>query len=154
MQRQLFFFLCFAMLVLSAIHTSSGRTTWPGKGVVARCLTDDQPGKAVRSLSRAYNEAQAAQRLLRQSSKRSSTCRKQIIAAVMNAMDRPDLDISSDQASADLWREGAILLGDLKATQSLDLLLSHITMTDGTWNNDDSPTGAGRHHSNGTGRDS
>jgi len=133
MRRQLGFFLCFAVLVLPAIDTSSGRAHQPGKGVGVRCLTEDQLAKAVQSLSQAYNEAQMAQRLLRQSSRRSSTCRKQIIAAVMKAMDKPDLDISRDQASADLWREGAVLLGDLKATQSLDLLLSHITMTDGEW---------------------
>ena len=59
----------------------------------------------------------------------SSECRQQIIAAVMTAMDKSNLDISRNQASADLWREGAILLGDLKAVQSLDLLLSHIKMT-------------------------
>jgi HEAT repeat protein len=49
----------------------------------------------------------------------------------MEAMDKPNLDLSRDQASANLWREGALLLGDLKATQSLDFLLSHIRMTDG-----------------------
>lgn len=133
MRRQLIFFLCFAVLLFSAIDTSSGQAHRPGKGLVARCLTDDQLAKAVHSLSRDYNQAQEAQTLLRQSSRRSSTCRKRIIAAVMKAMDKPGLDISRDQASADLWREGAVLLGDLKATQSLDLLLSHITMTDGEW---------------------
>jgi hypothetical protein len=51
----------------------------------------------------------------------------------MEAMDRPNLDISRDQASANLWQEGSKLLGDLKATQSLDLLLSRIKMTDGEW---------------------
>lgn len=132
MRRQLVFF-CFAVLVLSASETSSGRTPQPAKGGGARCLTADQLAKAVYSLSRDYNQAREGQRLLRQSARRSSTCRQQIIAAVMKAMDKPGLDISRDQASADLWREGAVLLGDLKATQSLDLLLSHITMTDGEW---------------------
>jgi hypothetical protein len=48
-------------------------------------------------------------------------------------MDKPHVDISRNQVEANLWREGARLLGDLKATESLDLLLSHITMTDGGW---------------------
>jgi hypothetical protein len=133
MRRRLVFFLCFAVLVVSAIETSSGRINPQAKQGVARCLTADQLAEAVHLLSRDYNQAQVGQRLLRQSSRRSSTCRQQIIAAVMKAMDKPDLDISRDQASNYLWREGAILLGDLKATQSLDLLLSHISMTDGEW---------------------
>lgn len=133
MRRQLVFFLCFAVLVVSAIETSAGRAHQPGKGAGVRCLTDDQLAKAVHSLSQAYNEAQEAQSLLRQSSRRSSTCRQQIIAAVMKAMDKSGVDISRYQADYYLWREGAVLLGDLKATQSLDLLLSHISMTDGEW---------------------
>lgn len=133
MRRQLVFVLCFAVLVLSAIDISSGRVTEPGKAIAAHCLTADQLAKAVHSLSQSYNDAREGQRLLRQSSRRSSTCRQQIIAAVMKAMDKPGLDISRDQASNRLWREGAVLLGDLKATQSLDLLLSHIRMSDGSW---------------------
>ena len=106
---------------------------WSASGVnqegLRSCLTDDQLSKAVISLSSNYNEAQVAQKLLREKARESSACRQQIIAAVMTAMDQPNLDISRNQASADLWREGAILLGDLKAVQSLDLLLSHIKMT-------------------------
>jgi hypothetical protein len=131
MRSQLVFFLCLLTLMLFAVDGSSHDATRPPQA--ARCLSADQLAEAVNSLSREYGKAQAAQRLLRQSSKRSSACRQQIVAAVMNAMDKPDLDIQRKQADADLWREGAILLGDLKATQSLDLLLSHIKMMDGSW---------------------
>lgn len=127
------FFICLAMLLMSVINTASSRATVRGNQVIARCITDDELTKAVISLSHEYNEAQAAQRLLQQSSKRSLACRRRIVAAVMHAMDKPALDISRDQASANLWREGALLLGELKATESLDLLLSHIKMTDGEW---------------------
>jgi hypothetical protein len=133
MRTQSIFFLCLAMLFFSGIDSSSRRTSRQSKWDNARCLTEDQLRKAVFSLSGDYNQAVAAQRLLRQASKRSVTCRRRIIAAVMNAMNKPNLDIRRDQASAYLWQEGAILLGDLRATQSLDLLLSHITMTDGEW---------------------
>ena len=68
MRRQLVFFLCFAVLVFSAIETSAGRAHQPGKGVGVRCLTDDQLAKAVHSLSQAYDEAQEAQTILRRSS--------------------------------------------------------------------------------------
>jgi hypothetical protein len=130
MLRQSFLFLCFVMLVLLGSSSVISRSA---TGVAAQCLTDDQLAKAVISLSREYGTAQAAQRLLFETSKRSSACRQQVIVAVMNAMDRPELDISRDQAHANLWREGAVLLGDLKAAQSLDLLLSHIKMMDGEW---------------------
>ena len=133
MLKQSVFFICLAMLMMSVIDTSPGRATLGGNRVIARCFTDDELTKAVISLSREYDEAQAAQRLLQQSSKRSLACRRRIVAAVMDAMDKANLDISRDQASANLWREGAVLLGELKATESLDLLLSHIKMTDGEW---------------------
>jgi hypothetical protein len=133
MQKRLILLLCLAMLMLAYSTRSLEGAVRPTKEVVARCLTDDQLAKAVVSLSQQYPEAQAAQRLLRQASRRSSLCRRQIVAAVMRAMDRPDLDISRKQADANLWREGATLLGDLRATESLDLLLAHIKMTDGEW---------------------
>jgi len=105
----------------------------PDAGSITPCLTNGELAKAVVSLSRDYNEAQVAQDILRRSSKQSQACRRRIIAAVMEAMDKPDLDISRIQSDATLWREGAILLGDLKAEQSLDLLFAHITMTTGDW---------------------
>lgn len=130
MLRQPVLCFCFAILMLSG---SGGVVNGTPKGVAEQCLPDDQLANAIISLSGQYDTAQTAQRLLRQTSSRSSLCRRQVIAAVMNAMDRPELDISRDQAYANLWREGAVLLGDLKAAQSLDLLLSHIKMMDGEW---------------------
>jgi hypothetical protein len=133
MQKRSILVLCLAMLMPAYGNTSSDGATRPAKGVVGRCLNDDQLARAVVSLSQQYPEAQAAQRVLRKSAKRSSACRHEIIAAVMKTMDKADLDISREQTDANLWREGATLLGDLRATESLDLLLSHITMTDGEW---------------------
>ncbi|HEX7771256.1 MAG TPA: hypothetical protein VF435_02475, partial [Pyrinomonadaceae bacterium] len=131
MPRQLLFFLFVAMLTLYNVDSSAGRSAGPNKPLARQCISDAELANAVVSLSGQYDEAQVAQRLLRQSAKRSSACRRQVVAAVMGAMNKPNLDISRDQAFANLWREGAVLLGDLKATQSLDLLLSHIKMTDG-----------------------
>ena len=131
MQRQLLFFLLFAVLTLFNVDSSAARSGGPNKRFIGQCVTEDELANAVVSLSRQYDEAQVAQRFLRQSAKRSSTCRLRVVGAVMGAMNKPNLDIRRDQAAANLWREGAVLLGDLKATQSLDLLLSHIKMTDG-----------------------
>jgi len=96
------------------------------------CIAQVDLDKAVVAWSQQYNEAQLAQKVLRESAGVSSQCRQRVIRAVMGAMDK-QVDISRNQVAANLWREGARLLGDLKATESLDLLLSHITMTDGGW---------------------
>jgi HEAT repeat protein len=135
MRNRVKLLVCFGfILVLCNLGSSVGVGT-PKKPIRSRgtCLSEDKLAHAVLSLSADYSKAQEASHLLRESSRRSSTCREKIIAAVMRAMDKPNLDISRDQASADLWREGAILLGDLKAVQALDLLLSHINMNDGEW---------------------
>ena len=125
--RTLFvFLLCLTALMLFGFDKSASGANQKGW---QPCLTEDQLAQAVISLSSNYNEAQIAQQLLRKKAKESSTCRQRIIVAVMKAMDKPNLDISRDQASFYLWSEGAVLLGDLKAIESLDLLLSHIKMT-------------------------
>ena len=102
-------------------------------GRSANCVADADLTKDTLSLSAGYNEAQAAGERLRKSSKLSLTCRERVINTVMWAMNVPNLDIARSQSNNNLWREGAVLLGDLKASQALDLLLSHITMTDGEW---------------------
>jgi len=126
--RLFVFLLCSIVLMLFGRDGSTSGTTQKG---FQACLSDDQLARRIISLSSNYNEAQDTQQLLREKARESSACRHRIIAAVMAAMDKPNLDISRDQASYYLWSEGAVLLGDLKAVESLDFLLSHITMSDG-----------------------
>ena len=133
MLRTVVSFLSLTLLILPSQTSSPSRNSAANFIIVRQCVADEDLTKAITSLSGQYPEAQAAQRSLRRLANHSSECRKRIIAAVMKAMDKPNLDLRQDQASANLWREGARLLGDLKATQSLDLLLSHIKITDGEW---------------------
>ncbi len=128
MLRLVSLFLCSIALMLFGFDRSARAAN---QGGWQPCLTEYQLTQTVISLSADYNEGQTAQQLLREKAKQSSACRHRIIVAVMKAMDKPNLDISRDQGSNNLWREGAILLGDLKAVESLDLLLSHINMTNG-----------------------
>jgi len=128
MLRLFVFLLCLTAPMLFGFDKSA---SGPNGKWLRPCFADDQLAKAVIALSSNYNEAQDAQLLLRKKARESSECRQQIITAVIKAMDKPNLDISRNQAEADLWREGAILLGDLKAVQSVDLLLSHMKMTTG-----------------------
>jgi hypothetical protein len=120
-------------LALISPNVSRDRGGQRGFPRPAECITQADIDKAVVSLSQQYDEAQLGQNTLRKSAGLSLECRQRVVLAVTKAMDKPNLDISRHQAEANLWREGARLLGDLKATESLDLLLSHITMTDGGW---------------------
>jgi HEAT repeat protein len=59
--------------------------------------------------------------------------RKQIIEDLLANMNRPNLDLVSNQSDYYLWLEGAQLLGDLKATESLDLLIAHLDLNNGSF---------------------
>jgi hypothetical protein len=95
------------------------------------CLSEHDLAIAVREFSsrRSYEELERAQELLKRNAGRSAKCRKQVIDALMFAMDRPQIDLFQD---FDLWRYGSVLLGDLKATEALDLLIDHLDLNDGT----------------------
>ncbi len=61
------------------------------------------------------------------SAKVSAKCRTEVIGTIIKAMDKPQLDVYRD---FNLWRYGANLLGDLKASESLDLLIRNLSFTD------------------------
>ncbi len=58
----------------------------------------------------------------------SQRCRAEVIAALMKALDRPNIDFTADNDSYHLWRYGAELLGELKATEALDLLIPRLVL--------------------------
>jgi len=96
------------------------------------CMTPLEISGTVRRLSAEYSEAQEARKLFLNAAETSSGCKEEIIASIITAMTN-HLDITHDQSSNYLWREGSELLGDLKATQALDLLISHLAMNDGNY---------------------
>jgi hypothetical protein len=97
------------------------------------CLPEVDVLSALQKLSsaRSQEEADRARGTLLAEASRSSRCRKELIAATMRAMDKPNLDLSRDPAMYYVWRDGAELLGDLKAVEALDLLISHLDLSDG-----------------------
>lgn len=137
------FLMAFALL---AISLSFGSINWPSAKVTVsqhampkvpnasgkRCLTEDQVSDAINKLSGQVQVAQA-RNIFMTAARRSSDCRRHVIAALMNAMDKPNLDIKFNQTDGDLWHEGSILLGDMKAVEALDLLVKHLYMDDGSW---------------------
>ena len=94
------------------------------------CLPEVNVLSALRQVSSAtlQSEADQARETLVNESRRSPKCRKQMIAVIMGAMDRPNLTFTGDPTMYQLWRDGAELLGDLKATEALDLLISHLDL--------------------------
>lgn len=96
------------------------------------CLAEDEVSDAIRKLSGQIEVDQARKKFLR-AARRSPGCRQQVIAAITSAMDKPNLNITYNQTERDLWHEGSILLGNLKAVEALDLLIKHLDMDDGEW---------------------
>lgn len=73
---------------------------------------------------------QAVERLLALG-KGSPDCRNEAINQLLRAMNKQDLNFVADRSSYFLWRNGAAILGDLKAVESLDLLIEHLDLSDG-----------------------
>jgi hypothetical protein len=99
----------------------------------SKCFSGSDIADSIRKLGGSYFEANDAKRVLLNTSKESPECRSQIITAVVAAMHKSNLDIAKDQASADLWRYGSQLLGEMKAAEALDFLISHLDLNDGEW---------------------
>ena len=92
------------------------------------CPSDREIAHAIRKLASGKSaEIASARTTFLKASSQSSACRTEIIEALIKAMDRPNLDFNRDTDSYYLWRFGADLLGDLRAAEALDLLISHLT---------------------------
>jgi hypothetical protein len=89
-------------------------------------------GTALQRLSTGeYTQIELARNTLLSYAKKSQACRNEVVAGLMQSMDKPDLDFERDLSSYFVWREGAQLLGELNATEALDLLISHLDLTNG-----------------------
>ena len=97
------------------------------------CLSDSQVTIAVRMLSDGkYADQQKAVALLKADAERSSPCRTRVIRGLMSAMDQPNLDLTGGTPKFFLWSYGTRLLGELKATEALDLLIANFDLHDGS----------------------
>lgn len=75
------------------------------------------------------DEAARAKQQLLSVSALSGQCRAEVVSVLMTAMDKPNLNFRKDFESYRLWRNGVEILGELKATESLDLLISNLSLT-------------------------
>src|SRR5437870_3688031 len=86
---------------------------------------------AVKRLSEGWDTSGKITKPLIEASNQSLVCRKAIIGGLMHAMDKPEINFFSDESSYYLWSNGSAILGQLKATEALDLLISHLDLSDG-----------------------
>ena len=132
--RQFGFLPVFVLLVVCTPRVDPQHVVKRSRGVPhSECLSPDVLKNSIKLLGESYNEAQRAHATLIKAAGKSARCRQQIISSIMEAMDKPGLDIRRNQGDYYLWREGSTLLGELKATEALDLLISHMGMSDGEW---------------------
>jgi len=105
------------------------RNTRQNEGCGAVIDLNDQINQNLSSADR--TTAVQAKSLLLQYAKESPTCRSEIIAALIKAMDKPRLNLVTDRRSYILWSNGSAMLGELKAVEALDLLIEHLDLNDG-----------------------
>jgi hypothetical protein len=97
-----------------------------------RCLARGSMTTALRALSLGDEaDVSRAQDILLKDAAKGPRCRQRVITALIRSMDKPHLNFERDQNAYYLWRYGARLLGDLKASEALDVLISHLKNTDG-----------------------
>ena len=78
-----------------------------------------------------YNQTLHARNALLKVAHKSNACKQAIVHSLMVAMDKPNLDFERHIPDYYLWREGSQLLGELRAVEALDLLISHLDLTNG-----------------------
>jgi hypothetical protein len=89
-------------------------------------------GTAIETFSSGdYRSIEQAKNALLLFAKESAGCRSNVVHALMVKMDQPHLDFERDVKSYYLWREGAQILGELKASEALDLLVSRLDLNNG-----------------------
>jgi hypothetical protein len=130
-----------AMILLITIHnraiTNNVQPTHPAARSNTiykdKCTKESASiGTALLQLSSGdYNQTHTARNALLNFARQSSICREEVVRALIKAMDQPNLDFERQPSNYYLWREGSQLLGELKAIESLDLLIAHLDRTNG-----------------------
>lgn len=98
------------------------------------CPSADEIPAALRGLASGEREQVArAQAMLRDKAAETPACRREVIAALVTAVDLPQSEIKRDDGARYTWQYGALLLGELQAIEALDLLVSQLTMETGVY---------------------
>jgi hypothetical protein len=76
------------------------------------CISDSELSEAIRRLSLPLSPAErtSVNKKVLAEAKRSAKCRKRVVNHFMAAMDKPNLDVTVDQATYNVWVYGSELL--------------------------------------------
>jgi hypothetical protein len=109
------------------------RSVGPGVFYKGDCRNESGTiGMALLQLSSGnYNQTHKARNVLVNFARQSNACREEVVRALIKEMDNPNLDFEKQPSNYYLWREGSQLLGEFKAIEALDLLISHLDRTNG-----------------------
>ena len=125
-----------APVLVSVVSRQASELAPPASGNLLShqdSVPDSQIAAAVKSLSSGTYEAQQqAVVFLKADAERSPACRKRVITSMILAMDQPNLDLTGGTPQFFLWHNGTRLLGELKATEALDLFIANIDRHDGS----------------------
>jgi HEAT repeat protein len=127
-----FLMVILGLLVSCEIHKAPVVLEHP-QTTDSACVSKNDLSAAIKSLASGLDDQQLTQvrQVIIDNAKRSEKCRTEVVNALMTAMDKPNLDFEHDTESYNTWSYGAGFLGELKATEALDLLLAHLNATDG-----------------------
>jgi HEAT repeat protein len=131
--------LVFSLLLFQAAVSISCQTAGPVSNASAlptigpeqktQCLTKEEFDRHLKSMSQSISaEATSARQELLNTAAASAQCKAEIVSILMKAMDKPNLDFREDIESYYLWRNGAEILGELQASEALQLLISHLNL--------------------------
>lgn len=99
---------------------------------VTPCLSEPETSMGLKRLASGKSpQIDQARDVFMSKSRQSSVCRHETVAALMKAMDKPNLNFDRDTKSYYLWLHGGALLGELQAVEAIDLLISHLTLSIG-----------------------
>ena len=95
------------------------------------CMSDHDLAESLAALSSPSSKPESHREVLLASARKSPKCRAQVVAALIGAMDKPGLNLEQDQRAFFLWHYGGEVLGALRASEALDLLIANLAATDG-----------------------
>jgi hypothetical protein len=117
-------------IVLLVVQAFKGTSGWRSNSDDS-CMSERDLAESLAALTSPSSNPRAHREILLRSAGRSTKCRAQVVAALIKAMDKPNLKMERDSSAFFLWHYGGEVLGALQASEALDLLIANLSVTDG-----------------------
>ena len=121
---------CGLVLISLPVRQAAAATNTSGSNSES-CMSERDLAESLAALTSPSSKQVTHRETLLRYARKSPTCRAQVIAALMKAMDKPGLNLERDQSAFFLWHYGGEVLGALRASEALDLLIANLSVTDG-----------------------